>query len=297
MQAVIATPGSIEFRDVPAPEPAADEALLAVRAFAINRGELLLLSMREDWIPGQDIAGFVERAALDGNGPPAGTRVAALADWHGWAEYAAVPARRIAPLPDGVGFAAAAALPMAGTTALNALRHGGSLLGKRVLVTGASGGVGSFAVQLAQLSGARVTAVARRDADRLREHGAAEVLPEVGGGPYDLILESAGGASLAAAMEAVAFDGVIVLVGNSSGEDAPLNFGTLVAGHGSARIENFLSGVHAPRAGADIAVLVELLAAGRLASDVGFEADWADLPAALDALRDRQVAGKAVLTL
>jgi NADPH:quinone reductase len=208
-----------------------------------------------------------------------------------------VPARRIAPLSDGVGFAQAAALPMAGSTALNALRNGGSLLGKRVLVTGAAGGVGSFAVQLAQLSGARVTAVARRDAERLREHGAAEVLPEVAGGPYDLILESAGGASLAAAIDTVAFRGVIVLVGNSSGEDAPLNFGTLAAGHGQARIEPFLSGVHEARAGADIAVLLELLSAGRLSAEVGLETDWAELPVALDALRDRQVAGKAVLTI
>jgi NADPH:quinone reductase len=300
MQAVISTPsgpGWIEFRDVPAPEPAPDEALIAVRAFAINRGELRLLPVREDWIPGQDIAGVVERAAADGSGPPAGTRVAALADWHGWAEQVAVPARRIAPLPDGVGFAPAAALPMAGTTALNALRHGGSLLGKRVLITGASGGVGSYAVQLAELSGARVTAVARRDVERLRERGASDVLDAVSGGPYDLILESAGGASLAAALDTVAFDGVIVLVGNSSGEAAPLNFGTLVAGHGSSRIETFLSGVHEARAGADIAVLLDLLAAGRLSADIGMEADWAELPAALDALRDRQVAGKAVLTI
>ncbi len=300
MQAVISTPagpGWIEFRDVPAPEPAPDEALISVRAFAINRGELRLLPLREDWIPGQDIAGVVERAAADGSGPPAGTRVAALADWHGWAEYAAVPSRRIAPLPDGVGFAQAAALPMAGTTALNALRHGGSLLGKHVLVTGASGGVGSFAVQLAALSGARVTAVASRAVERLRERGASEVVDAVSGGPYDLILESAGGASLAAAIEAIAFDGVIVLVGNSSGEDAPLNFGTLVAGHGQARIEPFLSGVHEARAGANIAVLVELLAAGRLTAEIGLEADWAELPAALDALRDRQMTGKAVLTI
>ena len=300
MQAVISNPnGAIrtELRDVPVPEPAPDEALIAVHAFALNRGELRLLAMRDDWIPGQDIAGVVERAAADGSGPAAGTRVAALADFHGWAEYAAVPARRIAPLPDRVGFAAAASLPMAGTTALNALRRGGSLLGKRVLVTGASGGVGSLAVQLADLSGARVTAVASRDVDRLRERGATEVLPEVAGGPYDLILESAGGASLAAALDAIAFDGVIVLIGNSSGDDAPLSFRTLVAGHAQARIETFLSALYEATAGADIATLLELLAAGRLSADVGLEADWAELPAALDALRDRQVAGKAVLTV
>jgi NADPH2:quinone reductase len=299
MQAAVSTPngpGWIEFQDVPVPEPAPDEALIAVRAFALNRGELRLLAAREDWIPGQDIAGVVERAAADGSGPPAGTRVAALADWHGWAHYAAVPAHRIAPLPDGVRFTAAAAIPMAATTALNAIRRGGSLLGRRVLVTGASGGVGTFAVQLAKLSGARVTAVARAaQAERLRERGAAEVIAEAGGGPYDLILESAGGASLAAAIAAVAPDGLIVLVGNSSGEDTPLNFARFLAGHEQARIENFPSYIHAGRAGENLAVLLDLLAEGRLVADVGFEAPWSELPSALDALRDRQVAGKAVL--
>jgi NADPH:quinone reductase-like Zn-dependent oxidoreductase len=299
MQAVISTPNgpsAIDFRDVPVPEPAPGEALIAVRAFAVNRGELRLLQARDQWIPGQDIAGVVERAAADGSGPPAGTRVAGLADWHGWAEYAALPTRRIAALPDAVSFSAAASLPMAGTTALNALRHGGPLLGKRVLITGGAGGVGSFAVQLADLSGARVTAVARRDEARLRERGAAEVLGEAGGGPYDVILESAGGASLAAALEAVAFNGAVVLVGNSSGEDAPLNFGRLVA-HGEARVQTFLSSLYEATAGADIATLAELVASGRLVADVGMEADWKDLPAALDALRDRQVSGKVVLTV
>jgi NADPH:quinone reductase len=302
MRAVVSTPGRagwIEFDTVPVPEPAAGEALIAVRAFALNRGELRLLATRGDgWIPGQDIAGVVERAAADGSGPPAGTRVAALADWHGWAQYAAVPTSRIAPLPDAVSFAAAAAVPMAGTTALNAIRRGGSLLGRRVLVTGASGGVGSFAVQLAELSGARVTAVARSaEAERLRERGAAEVVDGIEGasGLYDLILESAGGASLAGAIERVAPDGLIVSLGNSSLQDAPLNFATFMPGHEDARIQSFASYREEAQAGANLAVLLDLLAAGRLVADVGLEAPWSELPAALDALRDRLVAGKAVL--
>lgn len=302
MQAVVSAPdaaGGVDFRTVPVPEPAPGEALIAVRAFALNRGELRLLEARGDgWIPGQDIAGVVERAAADGSGPPAGTRVAALGDWHGWAQYAAAPAHRIAPLPDAVGFTAAAAVPMAGTTALNAIRRGGSLLGTRVLVTGASGGVGSFAVQLAELSGARVTAIARdAEAERLRERGAAEVVADIeaADGLYDLILESAGGASLAGAIARVAPEGLIVTLGNSSGEDAPLNFATFMLGHEAARIENFVSYREEARAGADVAVLLDLLAAGRLVADVGLDAPWSELPAALDALRGRQVAGKAVL--
>jgi NADPH2:quinone reductase len=302
MQAVAVAPGAtggVDLRAVPVPEPGPGEALIAVRAFALNRGELRLMQTRGGgWIPGQDIAGVVERPAADGSGPPAGARVAGLADWHGWAQYAAVPAHRIAPLPDVVGFAVAAALPMAGTTALNVVRRGGSLLGKRVLVTGASGGVGSFVVQLAELSGAHVTAIARdAEAGRLRERGAAEVVADIeaADGLYDLILESAGGASLAGAIARVAPEGLIVALGNSSGEDAPLNFATFMAGHEAARIETFSSHREEARAGANLTVLVDLLAAGRLVADVGLEAPWTDLPAALDALRGRQVAGKAVL--
>ena len=85
----------------------------------------------------------------DGSGPPAGARIVALMDEFGWAERAAVPRQRIAALPHTVSFAAAAALPLAGLTALRTLRHGAPLLGRRMLITGAAGGVGHLAVQLA----------------------------------------------------------------------------------------------------------------------------------------------------
>jgi NADPH:quinone reductase len=302
MQAVAATPdgpGWAEIRTVPVPDPAPTEALIAVRAFGLNRGELALLAMRRDgWVPGQDIAGIVERAAADGSGPPAGTRVAALADWHGWAQYAAAPTHRIAPLPDAVDFTAAAALPMAGTTALGALRRGGSLLGRRVLVTGASGGVGTFAVQLAELSGARVTAVARAaEAERLRERGAAEVVADIAdaSGLFDVILESAGGRSMATAIERIVPGGLIVSLGNSSREPSPFDFATFIASQRDVRIETYFSYRREAHAGEDLALLLELVADGRLAADVGLEAPWSELGAALDALRDRRVAGKAVL--
>src|SRR5206468_7158846 len=124
----------------------------------------------------------------------------ALMDEFGWAESAAVPTQRIAVLPDTVSFVAAAALPVAGLTALRTLRHGAPLLGKRVLITGAAGGVGHLAVQLAARSGARVTAVVG-SADRVRVLdglGAAEIVTDITGaqGRFGLILESAGGASL-----------------------------------------------------------------------------------------------------
>ncbi len=163
MLAIVNTPGGtapVELRDVPEPEPAHTEALVEVRAFSLNRGELRSFRNNEGgWIPGQDVAGVVLRQAASGEGPPAGARVVALVDEFGWAQRVAVPSHRLAVLPDAVSFAAAATLPVAGLTALRTLRHGGPLIGRRVLITGAAGGVGTLAIQIAARSGARVTAV------------------------------------------------------------------------------------------------------------------------------------------
>ena len=94
------------------PCPPADEALVAVRAFSINRGELALLKTRTDqWRPGQDLAGIVVEPAADGSGPPPGSCAVALVEEAGWAELTAVPTARLAPVPDPVGIEQAAALP------------------------------------------------------------------------------------------------------------------------------------------------------------------------------------------
>src|SRR5919202_2582804 len=183
MRAIVATaegPSWTERRDVPPPAPAANEALIAVRAFAVNRGELTLVHRLDGWQPGQDVAGEVIQPAADGTGPQEGERVAGLAEWHGWGEQAVVPAHRLAAIPEGVEYERAAALPMAGTTAANLVRGGGPLLGARVLITGASGGVGHLAVQLAALGGADVTAGASAARARaVRAYGAREVVEDV----------------------------------------------------------------------------------------------------------------------
>src|SRR5215470_8494953 len=108
MKALVNTPkGSapVELRDVAEPSLAAHEALIAVHAFSLNRGELTLMRIRpEGWRPGQDVSGVVLQAAADGSGPKPGTRVVGLLDWHGWAERAAVSTHRLAALPDTVKF-------------------------------------------------------------------------------------------------------------------------------------------------------------------------------------------------
>jgi NADPH:quinone reductase len=302
MLAVVNTPGGPEpvaIREVAEPERRPNEALVAVRAFSLNRGELRLFQVRpEGWRPGQDIAGIVLEAAADGSGPPAGTRVVALCDEAGWAERAAMPSHRIASLAENVSFAEAAALPVAGLTALRTLRHGAPLLGKRVLITGAAGGVGNLAVQLATRSGARVTAVVgNRERGRVLDGlGAAEIVTDIteARGRFELILESAGGPSLTAAIERIAARGTIVVYGNSSGEPTAVNFRDF-AEHQNARIQAFHYFTSEPeeRFGPDLALLAGLIADGSLKPRIA-EHSWRDLSRIGPLLRDRQIPGKAV---
>jgi NADPH:quinone reductase-like Zn-dependent oxidoreductase len=294
-------PEHIELREAPPVFPGANEALLEVRAFGVNRGELRLLESRPDgWRPGQDIAGIVAREAADGSGPKAGQRVVALPDQAGWAEMAAAPTARIAVIPDNVSFEAAAALPVAGLTALRALRLGGMLLGKRVVITGASGGVGQFAVQLASLAGVEVTAIARPDrAATIHELGAHTVAPTIEElqGAYDVILESVGGSSLSAAARLVGPDGALVFFGNSSREASSVSFGDF-GGHPRARLLPFHVYESGPPAfGVDLALMARLVGSGQLKPLIGYQGSWRELDAALAALRERQFGGKAILSL
>lgn len=304
MLAFVNTPSAplpVELREVAEPQPAADEALVEVHAFSLNRGELFLLAMRpEGWRLGQDVAGVVVQAAADGSGPQEGTRVVALVDGGGWAQRVAAPTARMAALPDNVSFASAATLPVSGLTALRTVRLGGALLGRRVLITGAAGGVGSFAVQLAALAGAEVTGVVGRPerAAGLTERGATATVSTIqeAEGVFDLILESAGGSSLAGAISKVAPRGTIVMFGNSSIQETPFNLANFV-GHAEARLIAFFiyeSGSPASM-GVDLATLVSLVASGKLTPEIGLADNWHNLSRAITALRDRKVNGKAVL--
>src|SRR5215472_12436652 len=291
----------LELRELSEPQPARNEALVAVRAFSLNRGELRsFVNNAEGWVPGQDVGAVVLQEAADGSGPAAGSRVVALMDEFGWAERAAVPSHRMAVLPDTVSFAQAATLPVAGLTALRTLRHGAPLLGKRVLITGAAAGVGTIAVQLAARSGARVTAVVGRPerAAGLKDLGALEVIQGIdqAQGRFGLILESAGGASLAHAIRLVEAKGTVVVYGNSSGEPTMLAFADF-RGAPNSRVQSFsyFYSEAEDRFAPDLALLVSLTADGSLRPLIGIERGWRDIAAVAEQLRDRRVAGKAVL--
>ncbi len=305
MKALVNTPkgaAPVEFRELPEPVPAPHEALIAVHAFSLNRGELTLMRIRpEGWRPGQDVSGVVLRAAADGSGPKEGTRVVGLMDWHGWAERAAVSVHRLAPLPDRVSFGAAAALPVAGLTALRTLRHGGPLLAKKVLITGAGGGVGNLAVQLARRSGADVTAVvrAKERGDAIGALGANAIIEDIAIAPgkYHLILESAGGASLKTALGLLEPRGTVVVFGNSSGEETSLSFRDFGAANNS-RIQSFHSFAsgYEEEFAPDLGLLVSLVAIDALKPQI-VESGWRELPRIAGELRDRRINGKAIFTV
>lgn len=298
MKTVINTPDGTIIGTADQPVLAENEALVAVRAFSINRGELALLETRtSNWRPGQDVAGVVLEAAADGTGPASGTRVAALVEQGGWAERVAVPTDRLVPLPDEVSVEQGAALPLAGLTALRTLRLGGGLLGRRVLITGANGGVGRFLVELAAASGATVTAVARRERDLLAL-GAHNVVPDPAEatGPYDVVIESVGGASLASALDRTAAGATIVLIGASSGEKTPIDIYDFI-GHEGTRIVSYLSYAHPEPPAKDLQTLVDLVAADRLHPTLGHVEHWTNLNEVLTAVRHRHIDGKAVLTI
>lgn len=271
-----------------------------VKAAAINRGELRLLSMRDPgWRPGQDLAGVVSKAAADGSGPGEGARVVAWVDQAGWSQRAVADVDRVAVIAEATSFTSAATLPVAGITALRALREGGSLLGKSVLITGAAGGVGRFAVELAAKSGARVTAIAdgQERSEGLVGLGASEVVSEIGAaaGEFDLVLESVGGESLEHALALAAHSGIVVVFGSSSGEPARFSFRDF--SQRPVRIVVFFVYQSGYPFGPDLQRLANMAGDGSLTPHVGLEVSWTEANSALQRLSDRAVNGKAVLVV
>ena len=297
-------PGRLVIKPVPEPVTDRGEALVRVRAISLNRGEVRRSGMAAaGWRPGWDLAGEVERAATDGSGPRVGTRVVGLLPEGAWAARVAVPTHALAALPDKVTFSQAATFPVAGLTALHALAKRGLLLGRRVLVTGATGGVGDFAVQLARLAGAQVTASARRadQAPALQQLGAHQLVvgDDIPPSPkYDLVLDSVGGRTLGSALAALERGGVCVTFGVSAAAEVTFDARQFFVAGGTTLYGFYLfKELGSEPASVGLRRLADLVAAGQLAPHISREGPWKEIGQVADDLMARRFPGKAVLIL
>jgi NADPH:quinone reductase-like Zn-dependent oxidoreductase len=306
MRAVVVTGGDPPVALAEAPEPVAapDEAVVAVTAFSLNRGELRQVSRRPTgWRPGQDVAGVVAVPAADGSGPSRGTRVVALSrDGGGWAERVAVRTDRLAAVPDGIADTVAATLPVAGITALRLVRWAGAVLGEDVLVTAPGGGVGQLLVPLLAAAGARVTVWTRHDAAVPTGASHQEPVPrrlgegDVSEPAFAVVLDGVGGTVLESALSRLRPGGSVLWYGSSSGEPARFQIYDFF-GRENAVVRPFLYYRSAGHDGDDLGLLLRLVAHHVMTPHVGLTAPWEELAAAMTALAERRFPGKAVLTL
>jgi NADPH:quinone reductase len=296
----------LTLREAALPEPTPSQALVRVEAFSLNPGETRrALDATTSYVPGWDFAGVVERTAADGSSPAAGTRVFGVVPQGSWAEYVATRGGLLAEVPDGMTSTQAAALPVAGVTAMVCLEQAGSLVGRRVLITGAAGGVGRFACQLAGIAGAKVFAVSRRQGllRQLREDGIepsgmyANMAEAKAAGEYDVILDSVGGDTLGVALTALAANGVCVSCGNSSQQPTTFDirdfyFKSNTRLHG-VWLGRELAGDCRPM----LTRLAELVTKGSLRIPICGELPWTRVIDAAEQLTQQKVDGKIVLSV
>jgi NADPH:quinone reductase-like Zn-dependent oxidoreductase len=302
-------PATLRMGEVDKPAPNADEVLVKVLAVSVNaadwhalRGKPLfsrttlgLLRPKHQTL-GVDIAGQVEAVGSDVTRYQPGDEVYAnLLDhgYGGFADYVPVPVDVMAPKPATLSFEEAAAVPMAATTALQGLGHHGELQpGQQVLINGATGGVGSFAVQLAKAAGAEVTAVTSTpNLELVRSLGADHVLDYTNedftrtGRRYDRILDTVGNRSVAELKRALATGGKAAVTGFTSVR------GLLGV---SLRGGKNIAMVQAHVTAKDLELLSELIAAGKVRPVIDRRYAFADLPAAIAYLEQGHARAKVV---
>jgi len=310
MRAVTIVDGHLEWVEHPDPVPGAGEVLVAVRAAGLNGADRLQVAGRYPPppgvpadIPGLELAGEVAAVGAGVTRWHPGDRVMAVVAGGGQAELAVVHERHLLAVPDSLGWAEAGGFAEVFTTAHDALfSQCGLVLGDRVCVHGAAGGVGVAAVQLAAAAGASVVATVRdpERRDAVAQLGAHVVAPEefTDHGPFDVILELVGAPNLPADVRALATGGRISVIGIGAGAKAELNLNALMVVRGTIHASTLRARSLEDKALAARRVehhVVPLLAAGQLRVPVSATFAMADAAAALDAFVAGGKLGKIVL--
>jgi NADPH:quinone reductase len=280
--------------------------VVRVRAISLNRGETNRAQRAPaGWRPGWDFAGVVEQSSAEG-GPKVGERVVGMLNSGAWAELVAIPTTNLAVLPDAVSFEQASTIPVAGLTALYALDRANGLVERNVLITGASGGVGNYAIQIAKQGGAHVTGLVRQEkhlqsvTDAGAEHAVADETGKASAeyGPYNVILESVGGDVLANVLAQIAPVGQMICYG-VSGASGPVSIDSSVFLRTSAQVSGLRVFTEQAREGASVGLarLARMIAAGTLKPLIAVKAPWTEIGPVAQQLLDRTYPGKAVLTI
>lgn len=313
----------LELTEIDRPVPGAGEVLVRVRATSVNpydwhhlRGEPRVARLLPGGpglrgprlgILGCDVAGEVEAIGPDVTLFSPGDGVFALIEQGGFAEYVCVPESLLAPKPTNLSFAEAAAVPMAGVTALLALRDAGRVQpGQRVLVNGASGGVGTFAVQLARAFGATVAGVcSTRNVKLVESLGAGEVIDYTGtdftrnGRLYDLLLDSAGSRPVSACRRVLTPSGTIVVIGGPAGrwlQPAGHAFAALAASPFVSQRVAVADAVRCAGKKQCLLALTELIEGGEVTPIIDRRYTFGEIPAAVRYQEQGHVAGKVVVS-
>jgi NADPH:quinone reductase-like Zn-dependent oxidoreductase len=307
MRALVADPSAtpaVALADVPEPKPGDGELLLRMEAASVNRGEVRMAAAKPaGTVIGWDVVGTVIARGPGVDEVREGDRVLALSPAGGsFAEQVVVPAAWATPLPAGSDPVANSALPVAGLTAVNILRLTRTHAGDRVLVTGAAGGVGCLAVQLAVDAKCAVTGqVGSAERAGFVTGLGAKALVHAGDGAevdgeFDVIVDGIGGPMFAPLLRALAFKGRMLVYGNSAGGESTFNVEDLYPKAITVQGFRIFQSVAPDQGSRDLGMLAELVANGRLKVNVQASAPLADGLGLLADLMDRKVTGKVVLT-
>ena len=319
MKAILYTkygsPDVLQLKDVEKPTPNEDEVLIKIHTASVNAydwhfltADIFLIRLMgggllkpKDTRLGADMAGRIETAGRNAKQFQPGDEVFGMVKG-AFAEYACAPESSLALKPINASFDQAAALPMAAITALQGLRDEGQIqAGQKVLINGASGGVGTFAVQIAKSFGTEVTAVcSTRNLEQARSIGADHVIDYTkddftrNGQQYDLVFAANGYHSLSAYKRALTPKGIYVMAGGTMAQIfQSMLMGSMMSETGGRK----MGGVRAKRSQNDLVFIKDLFEAGKVESVIDRRYSLSDATEALRYLGEGHARGKIVITL